>query len=380
MIKKVTSLFIFLFLIVGISAVSSAKSWQVRYGDSVIRENQTVEGDLVFNGQTLEVNGTIQGDLVVMAKELKINGKVEGDVLGIIFNEMTLSGTVGGDLRVLANRSMIEGVVDESATIASFHMDTTPDSEIKAGLLGFFNELKLNGKISGPVEFTGYSLAQVNGKIDGNLKIKGTPVTWGRKASVSGNVDDYSGVSDYQKHNPAVKIGGEYRVRIQREALLEMVKSLLVISFTWFIGNLLISLIFYRLFPRTAWEITQPTMISFRKNLSAGLFGFIGIPILIFLLAISVVGVPLAILLGLLYIILLLFSGVPLNIWSGRLLLGKTELQHRPVLLIVFGSLLLAFVTWIPFVGYFIQVLGVGMIVGNIRTQVSTEKRPDLRA
>ena len=367
-------------MVLGLSTVSQAMPWKMVYGDEVVRQNQVVRGDLFFNGDTLEIDGVVQGDLVVFARSLKINGRIEGDVLGIVFDKMTVSGEVNGDLRVLANQLTIEGIVAESATVAAIFMDTAPNSQIKAGLLGNFNEVKLAGAISGPVELTGYTLTIIGGKIDGNLKVKGAPLNWGKKVDISGNVDDYSGVTNYQKNNQKAKIDGEYRVHFEKEAMLDLLKSLLLISFVWFLGNLLISLIFFRLFPRTAWEITQPTMTLFRKNLAVGLLGFLGIPLLIFILGISIVGIPLAILLGLLYITMVFFSGVPLNIWAGRLVFGRTGLQSRPVLLVIIGSVLLSFFTWIPFLGYLIHVLGFGMIAGNIKTQVSPIKKTDLLA
>lgn len=355
-------------LLLGIPVL--AGPWQLSGGERIIRKGHVVEGDLIFSGDQLEVEGEIKGDLLVFAREVSISGRVEGSILGLVWEKFSLQGTVERDLRVLANELNLSGMVKRSLTAGAVKIYTSPDSQVGTGILGYCSELKLEGQVEGPVEVDSYGLTKIGGRIAGDLKVSGAQVEWLPPVEVGGKVTDLTGITSPPVQN-GVKIGGEYR--IQREKIdpqKEFFKWAAFVSLVWLLGNLLISLIFYRLFPRTSWIMSEPTTVNFRGSLAIGLLGFIVIPVVILILILTVVGIPLAILLGLFYLMLLFFSGVPLNLWFGRLIF-KSRLH--PSLLIVFGGLFLMLLSSIPWAGFMVQavvmIMGFGVILRNVKIQ-----------
>lgn len=365
-------------LLVMIAVPAMANPWQRISGVGVVREGRTIPADLLFNGEKLEVDGVIRGDLIVFAREVKINGRVEGSLLGLVYGRLTVDGEVRGNLRVIANQLAVAGKVGKSVTVAALLMETGPKALVEQGLLGVFSQAELRGGISGPVDVTGYEATTIGAKIDGNLRFHGAPVQWRKGAAVTGSIDDYTGNTENTAGANQVKLGGDYRVHFQREAGAKILKTLFIISLVWFLGNVLISLIFYRFFPHTAWKISEPTVANFRKNLTIGILTLIGIPLVIFLMAITIVGIPLAVLLGLGYLILLLFAGTPLNLWVGRLFFKKIKVNSPPVLQIVVGALLMALVGMVPFIGNVFQVIGMGMIISNLKPEFGGKEPPKI--
>lgn len=350
-----------------------AQPWTMASGTAVIRQGEVIKGDYYFQGDSLEVEGEIEGDLLVMAGEVTINGNVKGNLLGVVWEKLTVNGSVSGDLRVAAGQLELNGTVGETLAGAAIKGELNSSSRIEGGILGHFHQLALRGTVNGPARVTGYAATTVGGVINGSFQVRGVPVKWLKTARVEGDVDDYTGVTDTSRSSEAT-IGGDYRIHQDNETLARVLKALLLFSMIWFIGNILIGLVLYKLFPRTSWQITEPSAVNFRRYLGIGMLGAFGIPVLIVILFLTQVGIPLAILLILAYIMLLLFSNVLLYLWIGRLIFLKSRLDVRrhPVLLIITGGFGLMLLGFIPFVGYIMQIIGFGMVLANIRPEIES--------
>ncbi|HEX3048167.1 MAG TPA: hypothetical protein VHY08_25670, partial [Bacillota bacterium] len=264
------------------------------------------------------------------------------------------------------------GVIKGSISALAFKLITERGSTIEKGVLGRFSEADLKGKITGPVSITSAIATKVGGRIDGDFQVGGGPIKWVSPLTITGKVSDATGYDNNPAKLKGIRVNGGYHQQKPMNDQTFIYKGVAIISFIWFLGSLLTSLVLYRLFPRTAWNITEPTVANFRRSLLIGLIGLVGLPILIIILAITIVGIPLAILLGIFYLILFLFSGIPLNLWAGRLIF-KSKLN--PVLMIILGGLILALISFFPIVSIlvhpFLIVIGMGMIIGNIRLQVN---------
>lgn len=354
-----------------------AGPWELLKGNAVIRPGEVVYGDVLFYGEYLEIAGEVRGDVLVLAGEVDVSGTIDGNFLGMVGGKLTVSGAIRGDLRALARQLTVTGSVTESVTAAAMAAEISSTARVGQGLLGIFHQIALTGTVDGPARITGYAVTEIGGKINGDLEVRGVPIKWLETTEISGNVDDYSGISDTTGSKKA-QIAGEYRIHQDNELVLRVIRSLLLFNIMWLLGSLLVGLVGYKLFPRTCWRISEPSVAHFRRYLLAGVTGALGIPLVSVLLIISRVGIPLAVLLILVYVILLLFSNIPLYLMVGRLLFSKVQLNTRryPVLLIVSGGLVVALVGLIPFVGYLVQLIGFGMVVGNIRPEQDDQSRP----
>jgi len=357
-----------------------AAPWQIMSGEQTVEKGQVIQGDLWFRGDSLEINGEVKGDVIVWAGQVVVNGRIDGSVIGAVWDKLTIGGQVLGHIRVVANEMNLNGKVQGTVTTAAANLNTSPDSWIGQGLLGIFSKLTLQGTVNGPVEVKSMPLIQIGGRINGDLKTQGAPITWQTPLSLNGTVNDYSGVASDPAKIKGVSFSGRYLLHQPEESRTQNSGLWTIFSIVWFIGSLLASLILYRLFPRTLWSVTEPSQTNFRRSMLVGLLTLIGLPIIILILTITMVGIPLAIFLGLIYMILLLFFGVPVNLWLGRVLFRS---RLHPSIMIILAGILQMLISFIPIINVatllvFI-ILGMGLIIGHIRPQINERNQVDLK-
>lgn len=379
--KQFWVLSILLGLLMGIESAALASPWYLESNNRTIAQAEQISGDLIFSGDRLQIDGEVKGDLIVQATQVIINGRVDGSVIGVVWDKLTVKGTVERDIRILARDVVVSGTVNRSLTAAGLNLETTSTSRIQNGILAYFASMKLKGAVEGPVDLSGLNSTVVGGRIAGNLKVTGAPLRWSAPAEIRGEVIDGTGIARVPRVPQGVKIGG-YRVAATAPTEQSLItKAMAFFSLVWFLGSLLLSLIFFKIFPKTAWRITEPNAANIRRSLLVGLIGFFAIPLAIVVLFFTLVGIPVAIFLILCYILLLLFAWVPLNLWAGRFLFHS---RLRPSLMIILGSLALLLVGFIPLLSLVAQLvltwIGFGMIIGHLKPEIKEESRLNLRA
>jgi cytoskeletal protein CcmA (bactofilin family) len=355
-------------------AIPARANWRMESGVFTLTKDRVIEGDLFFSGERLEIDGVIRGDLLLFGEEVIINGRIDGSILGAVSGKLRNNGVVGGSLRGIINEVYLNrgGVIKGNISAFAIRLITASDSLIEKGILGRFSEVELKGRVNGPVSFNSVISTKLSGEINGDVRSGGARIEWVSPLTVTGKVIDSTGYDNNPAKLEGIKLDGGYQRQKPIKGQMGFLKAVTIFSFIWFLGSLLTSVIFYRLFPRTAWKVTEPSVVYFRRSLLMGLIGLIGLPVIIIILTITVVGLPLAVLLGLFYLIILLFARIPVNLWFGRLLFRS---RLNPVLMTVLGGLFLALLNFLPIIGLLINplllVLGMGMIIGNIRFQVN---------
>lgn len=346
-----------------------AAPWHFGGGDQLIDKNETVAGDYFFQGSRLEIAGEIKGDLIVFAEEVIVTGKINGSILGIVTQKLTVDGLVRRSIRVLAGEVFLGGSVAGSFTGAANLCAMEAGSKIR-GVWGTFVQLKMAGFVDGPVDVTGQFLS-VGGRIRGDVKVKGNAVEWLAPLTVTGKILDYTAHPKIPKGERMQVRGGYSLGRETDDGFGPIGRFLMLWVFVWFIVSLLMSLIFLRLFPVTALRITEPSKLNFRRSFVVGLLGLVGVPLLCVVMALTVVGIPIALLLALLYLFVLLFLNIPLYLWLGRLFFPK----FRPTLALLAGSIFILFIWLFPgpisvLINLFLTSVGFGLIVSNLKFQV----------
>jgi hypothetical protein len=361
-----------LVMLMTVGAPVLAAPWKIRSGNAVVAAGQTVASDLFFSGDTLEIAGEVKGDLLVFANEVIVNGRVGGSILGAVAAKLTVNGVVAGSIRTAAGHIELNGKVERSISSYAMRLITARRSLAAHGILGTYRELILAGTVNGPVEVNVYEQNVIGGTIGGDLIVRGASPQWRPPARITGRVIDYSLTAQRATLPQTVRVGKGYLRRRPQTDSAFYYKLWVVASLIWFIGSLLLTLIFYRIFPRTAWRITQLSPAAFKQSLFAGFLTLVGIPLLIFLLLVSVVGIPIALVLFLLYLMLLIFANVPVSILAGRLILRQYDAAGpaRPSWLIVIGSFLVSLVGTLPVLGWILTTcLGMGLIVRQFRPE-----------
>jgi hypothetical protein len=134
--------------------------------------------------------------------------------------------------------------------------------------------------------------------------------------------------------------------------------------FFWFLAMLVTALALVLLIPRYIHESSQRVFDHPIKTPLIGLAATALVPIAILLLLISLVGIPLAIIISLAWIIILIMSGPFFAYTIGRLIMRKGT---NAIMVMLVGAIILLVLYFIPFFGFVALVaatwFGSGMIL-----------------
>lgn len=331
-------------LLVGLVAVpGTAAAQETRTGGTVVvEENETVDGLSVIGG-TVVVDGTVDGDLSVIGGSVTVNGNVTGDV-ETMTGDLRIDGDVGGDVDAaggnvrLGSNGQINGSLSTAAGGATINGVVREDAEVAAGSI-YLGESAL---IGGDFTYAG-ELERSDG------------------AEVSGEVAE----------DPSVAAGP-----IEYPTALQWVLALYAL-----VINLLVGAILLLLAPGFARDVAGRASGSVLGSVGVGLVVLIGVPILIALLAITVIGLPLAIAGVLLFVLYVWIATVYGQFAVGAWLIGLVGARNRWLALLV-GLLLVGIVSQVPYVGPVVSgivaLIGVGAIalaLGDARRERAAHRR-----
>ena len=333
----------FLFLLLLLPVFVNA---QVTTNDSNVEE---VDGSNVVMGNNVTSTNKVNGINILFGNNVNLNG--ENDYAILFGNSINISGKVNNDGFIFGN-------------IINFNDDAIIDRD----LVIFGNEVVLDGKINRDVTVYAYSVT-INGEISGNIDIKAN-VLQVNNAIIQGKLSYNEDIDATIDNNAQI---GEI---VKTETLTKEVSiGERIVDFVIDLGGtLLIFLAFYLVVPKLFKRIENKNAdISLLKVLS--MFGFgalalIMIPIIFVLLFSLVLGVPLAFLLLILYVIAIWLSSIFSSYLLGYVVWNKIfKKESNPLLIGLIGIALLKVLMVIPVIGLMIGILSLMIGLGIILQQ-----------
>ncbi len=347
----------------------------------VIAADETREGSTFLAGDTIRIDGTINGDLYVAADTLSLNGTVNGDIIAI-GRSLVISGPVKGDVRALAQTIRFRGPVSGSATVASEILHLEKQAAIDRDLVAACSTANLEGSISGSM-FAAAGDIFLSGSVAQDVNVHVSTLNVADGAKVGGNLTYVSATEGNISEN--AQIGGSLIWKPEtREVSTPKQES------PWSAGSFLVGLagilIIYWLakmiWPQLWDQLAQPARDRLPSAVGIGLLLLISIPILAILAMITVIGIPLGIIILIIYGLLLYVSKLVVSIYLAGVLKQKYNLEQPWLWFAVLVALMLA--VDIPYIGWIISVavlaLGLGCgfyaIFGSGNNKTGTPYNP----
>lgn len=333
-------------LVAALPVLSGVAAAEERTGGTVVvAEGETVSEDLQAVGGTVVVRGTVEGDLQAFAGT-------------VVLEE---SGTVTGDVQGAAGSVTIAGEVGEDLEIAGGSLDITETATI-----------------GGDVD-TGAGSFTLAGQVDGTVRVGAGSILLGSTASVGG---DFLYDGDFEQA-PGATVDGEVRQDASISGAefdgLPAVAGWLFTAYTLAL-TLVFGAILLLLMPGVARAVARDTRERPARTAGAGLLALIAGPALFVVLLLTIVGIPLALLWILVYV-LLLFVGFVLGEYAvGAWLLSLADYENRWLALLV-GVLVVFALGLVPFVGgiveFVVLLLGLGALATASWRHVRRRRRDD---
>lgn len=373
--KRFKLMLVALLLMVGVSALgvrlASAHSFQT--GDNVVRNDKKPINQTVFlAGRTIDFHTEVYGDVFCAGQNVTISATVHGDVICAGQN-VDISGKVIGNVRLAGQNVKLSAKVSGNATVGGQSFLLTSEGAIAGDATVGSSDASFNGPVGRDVAVGGERVVITN-FVGRDVKSGGTNLELQKGADIKGNVDQTS-KQDVVKASGAV-VGGkitrhepEQKKAPKRGAVFGFGIGLFVYLFA---AMLLTSMVIALLFPRMLFVVTDKAMPRPWKALLTGFIASFAVPIAIILMMVTVIGLPLAFLAGITWLVALTLSGPLFAFYIGRKVLKSS---NHPLQIMLVGSAILLVLYFIPVIG-FLALLAAGWIGTGVLLLESFQRYP----
>lgn len=360
---KLIALSLGLVLVAAFASVGVANAQSFKAGDNIsVAAGEIVNSMFFAAGGNIDIVGTVNGDVYCAGQTITISGTVKGDVI-CAGQTLVVSGHVEGSVRLAGQNITVSGTVGNSATIGAQDLVIDKSAVISRDLLGASQNVTINGTVGRDV-VSGATNLTINGKVTRDINGNVDTLTVGSGGVVGGNVN-YTSIND-----PVVATGGKIAgvVSVTQPDKQSKATQTAASLIGWFIYALVAmvvtAMVLVAIMPRVFHEAATRALKNPGQTTLVGVVAALFIPVLIFMLVMSFIGLPLAALATFAWLVLMTLSGPFAGYILGRLILSSSKNPYQIMLLGV-GVLVVTY--FIPFVGMFMvlaaYLFGMGMVL-----------------
>lgn len=374
--KKIFISLIFSFLIL---VPVSVMAFEAKTNDLVVVDKEeVVDGNLYVFGDTVIVNGKVDGDVICIASQtLKINGTVTGDIIALS-GIIEINGEVGGSVRAIGEFMNFNGDVMRGIQILGMNVSFGDSSNVGKDVLLLSENANMGGVISGTVH--GYA-SQINifGNIGKDIKVimddkkrssRGSdfkPLSIGDEANIGGNVYYVSGIEGYISDK--AKIGGEVGHSFPEDYFGKKEKNIfefgnIIFLFSWMI----IGLLMISFGGNQIKELLKENKSINWKKIAVGILIMLFTPIICLLSVFTIIGIPAAIIVFILWIIAIYLARIWGAIIIGEMIVNRffPSKKNSLMWMMVLGIIILWFLCALPLIGWIFCLLVIWYGLGSI--------------
>jgi hypothetical protein len=334
--KIITVLLLLALLLPSVYAVQNVND---QTGNVVTIDND-VNDDLFVSGNQVTINSNVNGDLFAAAGDVVVNGNVTGDAY-VVGGNVTVNGQITGGLIVGAGQATISGKTEKIiAGCGDLAIKGNTDKIIAAAG---------NVKIYSTSVVERYAYISTGG-FDNQGTINGELNLSAEQLIEKGNV----GTFNYQKGTAG-------------EDFSKGMRSLgAILSILGAIGMLVLGILLIHLFPKLFFTIEKEVEKDSIVRTIIGFLLIIATVIVGVILAVTVIGLPIAAILGMFFIIALMTSGLFVSYCTGKFVTKRLNINTSDIGMFVIGFVILVILKLIPGLGFFASLVVVSLGFGAI--------------
>lgn len=361
--RKVFGFICALFLAVLFLFPSTSFAQVAKSGSAVtIEKNQTVNGDFFAGGQTVAIHGTINGDLYIGGGSVQVDGTINGDIL-VAGGTLLLQGSAH-NIRAAGGNITIDSSTDGNVTAVGGNITISDGAKIAGSLVSAGGQVSVLGPIGKGATLAGGQVT-VGNSVGGDILAAGN-VTLTSNAKVNGNLTYWSN----QKatiENGAMVAGtvmqnippkSQQPKQQQSASAAGLVGASFMFALVSLVSSFILGFLFLQLVPLFTLQVVETIRERVWLSLGIGVLVFIVTPIVAFILLLTVLGIPLAFLLMVLYgiyaYISKIFVALAIGIWIFE---RNNPRKPHVVWALVVGLIIYEILGVIPFIGWLVGLV-----------------------
>jgi cytoskeletal protein CcmA (bactofilin family) len=331
-------------------------------------------GDLVAVGRALELTDSVEGDVMAAGARVRFRGRAGGDLL-VAGGQQVLGGVVEGSARAAGGWVGLGARVARNVTLAGNQVVVGPPAVVGGNAYLVGGSVRFDGTAEQLVRIMGGTVL-LNGTIRGDVLVEARRLRLGPDAVIEGDLRyRLRRGQDAVLHPGAQVAGAVLPLPARRAGWIPW-----ALRAFWLAGFLVAGAVVLALMPLLTGAVEARVRRRPVASLAAGILMLILIPILLLLVAVTVVGLPLALIGVALLAITMYLAPVVVALWLGRAVLRRPPELRRGARVTAFllGALLLGLIGFVPIIGPAVvalaTVFGFGALVvalweGALRTE-----------
>jgi hypothetical protein len=334
---------------------------------STVNARASSTDDVLMAGRTVHLQDEVAGDVAAAGAEVTIDGPVNGYVMSA-GRFVTLDGRVGNDVWAAGETVTVDSPVGNNAMLAGRTVSLGRNAVIghDARLAG--NTVTAEGRVERNLNI-GAETARIGADIGGTVNARADRVSVLPGAVIRGDL--VVRANQPPEISPQAQVMGQVRFEdVSRSQWLAWPRQWLF----FFLGLLILGLAALAFAP--AWPVRVAGTMRTRTwaSILSGVFMLVVIPIAIASLAVTRIGIPLAIVMFAFYIATLLLAGVFVSYRTGDWLVERVHrMQTSLWVRMILGVLVISFGMSLPTVGLIftaiVMIVGAGALVLERRSQ-----------
>lgn len=351
-----------LLLVVSCSALAT----EFKSGESIsVKEGTKTDDELYAFAQSIVISGMITSDLTAAGNEVRLaeEGSVGGSA-NLAGSSVNVAGKVADNLRAAGSEVTVSGPIGGNAAIAGSSVMLAGSGRIARDLFVAGSQVDVEGSVGRNLRVSADQVT-VNAPVGGSVNIQARDVNVGPQAVIKGDLVYTSPMR--AKIDPGAQITGK-TVYHKGEAQKDVFEGLKWVFWAvGFIALFLVGLVPLTIAPKSAVDISQAAIRNPWLSLLIGFVLLVVTPAAIGVLLFTLVGIPLAVILLVIYLILLYMSRAVIGLAIGRWIFARTGKPEASRYLAFFIGLLVFWIlTALPYIGPFISFMGLLLGLGAL--------------
>jgi len=274
--------------------------------------------DLLTAGSTVRVMNEVTGDVAAAGNDVTIDAPVDGYVMSA-GRRVTLVGKIGNDLWAAGETVNIESPIANNAMVAgrTVHLRGNAVVGHDAHLAG--NDVTAEGRVERNLTIGAGGIARINASVGGTVTARATRVAVLPDSVIQGDL--YVKAAQPPDISPRARVMGH----IHYERTIDT-ESWFMWPHRWLISGialLILGLAAVWFSPAWAAHVAATMRTRVGASILSGIAAIVIIPLAVAILAVTVIGFPLAVVLAALYILVLALSSVFVSYRTGEWLLHR---------------------------------------------------------